>query len=196
MPEKIPDKRKAIIEAAGEIFVRQGYEATTIAEIATAAQVAVGTVYLYFHNKREIYFCTSLDMLYEMADAISQPEIFALPVKLVPRVMIEKVFQICHQSKRLTALFQVDIQTPEELELYRQAEQRITDAISFYLSQCIARGDFPPFDTEMYAKIFNNLVHGMTYQCYCLENGSNEEHYKKSTIEVIERIFFGPSLHG
>ena len=54
-------KRQAIIEAARKIFAMKGYEDTTIAEIAEDAGIAVGTVYLYFGNKRDIYTSVSLD---------------------------------------------------------------------------------------------------------------------------------------
>ena len=44
----IQSKKQAIIEAALDIFSKQGYEETTIAQIAAAAGVAVGTVYFNF----------------------------------------------------------------------------------------------------------------------------------------------------
>ena len=49
-------KRRAIIEAARKIFAMKGYEDTTIAEIAEDAGIAVGTVYLYFGNKRKYIY--------------------------------------------------------------------------------------------------------------------------------------------
>ena len=67
--ESIQSKRQAIIEAALDIFAKQGYEETTIAQIAAAAGVAVGTVYLYFHNKREIYTQASIDWTNRLAVA-------------------------------------------------------------------------------------------------------------------------------
>jgi len=52
VPEKIAEetrpKRDAILDAARTLFAKQGYEETTIADIARAAGVAVGTVYLSF----------------------------------------------------------------------------------------------------------------------------------------------------
>jgi AcrR family transcriptional regulator len=43
-----------ILEAARRVFGRKGYGAT-VDEIAAAAGLAKGTVYLYFPSKREIY---------------------------------------------------------------------------------------------------------------------------------------------
>ena len=51
----LPDKKKRrearIIQAASDLFTRQGYAETSIEAIAHDADVAVGTVYNYFHNK-------------------------------------------------------------------------------------------------------------------------------------------------
>jgi len=47
-------KRRQILEAATELFVSQGYRKTNIDEIARAAGIAKGTVYLYFSTKAEV----------------------------------------------------------------------------------------------------------------------------------------------
>src|SRR5207245_966193 len=44
-----------ILEAARKIFAKKGYEAATVDDVAEAAGVAKGTLYLYFRSKREIY---------------------------------------------------------------------------------------------------------------------------------------------
>lgn len=194
--ESVSNKRKAIIDAASEIFSRQGYEATTIAEIAATAGIAVGTVYLYFRNKREIYLNTSQSWVMEIAAALIKPELLQLPIKQVPRAMIEKSFEVCRKNNQLMYLFQIDTQSQEELEIKRHGRELITQAINSFFLQSIARGDFPPFDTEMYAKIVFGLVDSMLYDCFCLNVGSNEEIYRERTIETLERIFFGPSLNG
>lgn len=49
-------RRAAITHAAFELFATQGYDATTIAEIAAAAEVSPRTVTLYFRSKQDIAF--------------------------------------------------------------------------------------------------------------------------------------------
>src|SRR5215208_2150828 len=48
------DKREAIMRAATKVFARSGYFNSKVADIARAAGVADGTVYLYFKSKEEI----------------------------------------------------------------------------------------------------------------------------------------------
>ena len=52
---RIPlDKREAILRAAIKVFAGAGYFSSKVADIAAAANVADGTVYLYFKNKEDI----------------------------------------------------------------------------------------------------------------------------------------------
>ena len=187
-------KRQAIIEAASEIFAKQGYEDTSIADIAATAGVAVGTVYLYFRNKRDIYTSTSLDWVVSLASVLQDPAIVSLPIEQVPRAMIEATFRNCHENSELMPLFQVDIQSTEEIRQHKVADELITKVIVDFFRQAIEQGQLAPFDTEIYAEILFGLVHSVLYTCFCVEGGEREELYRERTIEIIERLFFGPPL--
>lgn len=47
-------RREAILEAAVEVFAERGYHAARVSDIARAAGVADGTIYLYFKNKEDL----------------------------------------------------------------------------------------------------------------------------------------------
>src|ERR1043165_1235996 len=49
-----PEKRRRILAAAVRTFGQRGFHEARIAEIAAAAGVAEGTVYLYFQNKEDL----------------------------------------------------------------------------------------------------------------------------------------------
>lgn len=53
------NKRKAILEAAVKLFSRNGYDQTSIEELAREAGIGKGTVYSYFQTKKDIVraFC-------------------------------------------------------------------------------------------------------------------------------------------
>lgn len=52
--EQVESKEEAIVAAAYEMIAAQGFSKTTISEIAKAAGVADGTLYLYFNNKEAL----------------------------------------------------------------------------------------------------------------------------------------------
>ena len=48
-------KRRQIVEGARRIFLAQGFDAASMGEIARAAGVSKGTLYVYFKNKEELF---------------------------------------------------------------------------------------------------------------------------------------------
>lgn len=62
LPQKKPRKpdrrraltRRAIIDAASELFADRGVDVTTIDDIAAAAQLSAGTLYFHFGNKENV----------------------------------------------------------------------------------------------------------------------------------------------
>src|SRR5437764_14040971 len=52
--EAAADKRELILRAATRVFARRGYFNSKVADIATEAGIADGTVYLYFKGKDQI----------------------------------------------------------------------------------------------------------------------------------------------
>lgn len=53
--ERLQSNEQALLTAAQELFAKQGYHGTTIKQIANRAGFAVGTFYLYFENKEELF---------------------------------------------------------------------------------------------------------------------------------------------
>jgi len=66
--------RAAIVEAARTLFVERGYDATTIADIAEAADVSAGTVPGYFGTKADIFFADYDTVMAEFVDAVKRRE--------------------------------------------------------------------------------------------------------------------------
>jgi AcrR family transcriptional regulator len=48
-------KRRQIIEGARRVFLAQGFDAASMGEIARAAGVSKGTLYVYFENKEQLF---------------------------------------------------------------------------------------------------------------------------------------------
>jgi AcrR family transcriptional regulator len=63
--------RETIERAALELFAERGYNETTLADIADAADVSRRTIFSYFENKEDILFCeegASIDGIKEMLE--------------------------------------------------------------------------------------------------------------------------------
>jgi TetR/AcrR family transcriptional regulator, fatty acid metabolism regulator protein len=70
-----PPKRDAILRAAIDVFADRGYFNAQVADVARAAGVAAGTVYLYFRSKEDllvsIFERTMRDTLTQGRDAVA-----------------------------------------------------------------------------------------------------------------------------
>ncbi|MFZ2997527.1 TetR/AcrR family transcriptional regulator [Sphingobium sp.] len=61
------EKRRRIILAARALFHEQGFEATTIAQIAKRARIAEGTLFLYVSRKEDLLILAFTDEMREVA---------------------------------------------------------------------------------------------------------------------------------
>ncbi|MEU4155386.1 helix-turn-helix domain-containing protein [Actinoplanes sp. NPDC026670] len=62
--------RQALVEAAAELFERQGYNETTVAQIAAAADIGTRTFFSYFATKEDLLFPESDDRVRVAVDWI------------------------------------------------------------------------------------------------------------------------------
>ncbi|HKQ51177.1 MAG TPA: TetR/AcrR family transcriptional regulator [Pyrinomonadaceae bacterium] len=109
--QPVADKREAILRAAAQVFARNGYFNSKVADIAASAGVADGTVYLYFKSKEEI-----LHSIFDrsVGDAISEGR-RQLAHLTDPR---EKLRRIAHlhlerlgADRDLAVVFQVELRS-------------------------------------------------------------------------------------
>jgi AcrR family transcriptional regulator len=61
-----------ILEAARKVFARKGFHDATVDDIANAAGVAKGTLYLYYQSKRELYFAALKFGIAQMYSALAE----------------------------------------------------------------------------------------------------------------------------
>ncbi|MGH8013378.1 MAG: TetR/AcrR family transcriptional regulator, partial [Candidatus Binataceae bacterium] len=61
-------RREAILSAAARVFAIHGLDGATIEMIAREAEVAVGTIYLYFCSRDELFLTLMVDRISELRD--------------------------------------------------------------------------------------------------------------------------------
>ena len=103
-------KRESILRAATRVFARNGYFNSKVADIARAAGVADGTVYLYFKSKEEI-----LHSIFDqnMAEAIA-----------ADRRLIDKLSDPREKLRRIAALHLERLGADRDLAVVFQVELR------------------------------------------------------------------------
>jgi AcrR family transcriptional regulator len=69
-----PSKRSQILRAATEVFSAREFHTVPVEDVATAAGVGKGTLYLYFPTKEQLFYATILEaldvLLAELATAV------------------------------------------------------------------------------------------------------------------------------
>jgi AcrR family transcriptional regulator len=56
-------RREAILEAAREVFFKNGFQTTTMDQVAEAAELSKGSLYLHFPTKEELYVSLHIEGL-------------------------------------------------------------------------------------------------------------------------------------
>jgi len=105
----VSDKREAILRAAIHVFAHNGYFSSKVADIARAAGVADGTVYLYFKNKEDI-----LHSIFNrsMEEAIAEGRQLLAEIR-DPREKLRQIAQLhlerLGDDRDLAVVFQVEL---------------------------------------------------------------------------------------
>ncbi len=144
------DKRDAILKAATEVFARRGYFQSQVADVARAAGVAAGTVYLYFRSKDDllvsIFERTMKETLAEGHSAIAGMSDPRERLRRIARLHLERM----GRDRDLAVVFQVELrQSTKFMERFSSTYLRdylgiIRDAIADGQSTGVFRATFNP----------------------------------------------------
>ena len=88
---KTEAKERAILDAAAKVFAMKPFHGVLIDEIASDAGIGKGTIYRYFETKDELYFATTLHILDQLADALSE----SLVLEKSATKRLERIAQEC-----------------------------------------------------------------------------------------------------
>lgn len=83
--------RRALIEAALRLFDEKGYEETTLAEIAAAADVSTRTFFSYFAGKEDVLFFDGAFVMERTLDLVATPRPGEPVVELLLRLIEESL---------------------------------------------------------------------------------------------------------
>jgi len=157
-----------ILEAGEKLFAKKGFYPTTMEEVARAAGLAKGTIYLHFNDKRDLFFSIiekKLDILLEKIEKEMRKDEFpSQRIKLAIGIHLRFLEENRDFFKIMQAL-------PESLkqEMERKLKGRVIEKQSRYveiLDQLIRKGirnqEIKPLDSRKLAVILVGMMHSLT----------------------------------
>ncbi|PIB43187.1 TetR family transcriptional regulator [Pseudomonas sp. 2822-15] len=190
------ERRQAISKAAVELFERQGFQNTTIEQIAGQAGVSPPTVFKYFGNKQEII----LEILHHADQrAISDTR------SLIHQID-DPVEALCHLERLLTG-YALEVMHPSlwrELlplilfgasnglpEGYRAMNDALRAEISELLRELQRAGKLrPQLDVELAAFLLNDYSHLQLFRLVNQEHPDIDAH-SLQVRRITELVFYG-----
>ena len=138
------DKHNKIIQAAIKVFARTGFFNARISDIAKEAQVADGTIYLYFNNKYDILLSLFEEEISKIIVQVKQ----AIEKETDPRNMLT-IFALHHlkmveKNQELAEVLQMELrQSNKFMKEYRNTKFiEYVDIISYIIHKGQESGVF------------------------------------------------------
>ncbi len=164
------ERYDSILDAARRVFFTQGITNTTVDDVAAAAEVSKGTVYLYFSSKETLLTALlqeGLVMLVEQLEAAYDPG-QQLPAATRLRQLANAYFGFFHAHPHYYRLLMAfDRQKFQELvdpDLYEQTLLRSTRGLAYVvqaIQQGVADGDFAVENPRQAAGVIWAMLHGV-----------------------------------
>jgi TetR/AcrR family fatty acid metabolism transcriptional regulator len=117
--QRTDDKRRRILDAAIQVFAQKGFFASRVSDVAAAAGIADGTVYLYFRNKDDILINLFDEVMAEHLEAARQEIKASKQAATHLRVIADHHLGLLGRNPELAVVFQVELrQSTKFMELF------------------------------------------------------------------------------
>ncbi|HXX40401.1 MAG TPA: TetR/AcrR family transcriptional regulator [bacterium] len=158
--ERAEERRGQILKAALVVFSQRGFHGATIREIASAAGLAEGTIYLYFPSKQEVL---------RGVFALIAEEAFAASVggdfsggddeAFLRRFLEGRITSLSkHAAFLRLSVHEADLQEDLRQEFYARLCEPFVVQFERYLQARIAEGAFRPVNTALTATMYFRML--------------------------------------
>jgi TetR/AcrR family fatty acid metabolism transcriptional regulator len=106
---EVSSKRERILRAAVEVFARNGYFNAKVSEVAKAAGVADGTIYLYFQNKEELLVMIFREQTRKYLELLHDELSGVVGAREKIRRAIRFHLEVVGRDRALAVVFQVEL---------------------------------------------------------------------------------------
>jgi AcrR family transcriptional regulator len=170
-PRKLPKQSRseatvrAILEAAAQVFERQGYAATTTNRIAERAGVSIGSLYQYFPNKDAILVALVQQHIIESTAAL-QPHLQRLAAgvrwnDVLPDIVDAMVAMHALEPGLHRVLFE---ETPLPATVHADLHRLEDRLVELTASALVSDPHRSPVDPHLCARVVVNTIEGLTHR--------------------------------
>jgi len=144
--EQKKQKTARIIEAAVKVFAKKGFYQAKVTDVAKAAGVADGTIYLYFKNKDDLL----IRLFEEKMEGFLQrfrSQLSKLDDPIIKlRTLVDVYFDLIEEDQELADVFQVELRQSTKFlkDYHNQKFLDFLSMISSIIEEGIGNGFFRP----------------------------------------------------
>ena len=186
----VEKRRRQIVAAAVQLFVRKGYHMTTTREIANEAGFSIGTLYEYIESKE--------DVLYLVCEAIHR----AMEMQLRPAIdqgasgrqalisALANYFDVCDrmQDDILLIYQESSSLTPDSLKYVLANDERVTTLFEEILRRGVKDGSLQPGEEKAIRLMAHNITvlgHMWTFRRWFLARHYTLDEFKRLQTSLI-----------
>ena len=190
-------RREQILDAARELLLKKGYYHISMRQIATLAELGVGTIYSYFKSKEDIYADLSTDVFDQLYDAMRKAADGAASPPEKIRSIANALLEFSSYHRMYYDFLDYFISTPRTIfppEMKQRVDyhgNRILEPVAEAISQGMASGQFRQVSPERHALIFFGAVHGFLHFRKLQDTVLRNENFNDMYNETIECFING-----
>jgi len=154
------DNRKRILDAATDLFIKQGSQQTSLADIARSLKISKGTLYYYYSTKADLIFDVTDVYMQELTDGLLSWA-KSLSGEAAPENILENVFKTIFDARTRGKLHIYLIH--EAITHHPGLTVKIRDAYSRWkntLKEGLDTVFKDQLDTKLYADIILTMLTG------------------------------------
>lgn len=182
---------RAILDAARELFVAEGYQNVSIRKIAERIEYSPAAIYSYFPSKDDIFLALAEEgfrMLFDSAECVRKEHAHGSPIDCIRSAFLN-IYQFSLQHPEYHALMFLDRSVPRISQDWQRFAfvQEMRAHVSGLIQKAIDAGDFPPnCNPELVFRVLMVSIQGVAAMRLCdrLVPGEDAEGLARVTLEA------------
>ncbi len=195
-PELVKRRRRQIVDAAVELFVKKGFHKTTTRQIARASGLSIGSVYEYVATKEDVLYLVC-DVIHAEAERqISEALARTAGGRETLAEVVREYFLVCDRmTDHILLVYQETQSLPSRWrKRVLENEVRFTGIFKGVLKRLVVTGELPTLDEstlELMAHNITVLGHMWTFRRWFLRRQYTIEEYIAIQTSLICGELFG-----